>query len=140
MGDMMRGALAVAAALVLAVGCEGIGYKTVRDPLRSQVIRVVSGDRLYFELKENASTGFTWDYSCDDSDVEVTIDHEGPRTGGASCGAPGLAKVRIRVHRGYDGPSTINFRLRRPWEKGRKPAKEFTITLFKRTGDVAFWE
>jgi len=135
----MKAALLALATLLLACGCEGIGHRIVCDPGKNQVLRVVSGDRLYFDLKENASTGFTWDYTCSDPDVEVTIDHEAGDDSDGRCGVPGVAKVRIRIHRGYDGPSTIRFRLRRPWEKG-PPSKEFNITLYKRTGDVAFWE
>jgi len=128
-----------AAVVALSCGCEGIGRRVVCDPGKSQVIRVVSGDRLYFDLKENVTTGFAWDCECDDSDVEVRIDHEPGDDSDGRCGVPGVAKVCIRVHRGYDGPSTLRFKYRRPWEK-RPPAKEFTITLYKRTGDVAFWE
>ena len=47
------------------------------------------------------------------------------------------AKVMIRIHRGYDGPSTVTFALKRPGEK--TPEKSFTVTLFRRTGDAAFW-
>ncbi len=121
--------LAAAVAIAFVCGCEGIGRRVVSDPGENQVLRVVSGDRLYFSLDENASAGFEWDYTCDDGDVTVTIDRF----------SPGRADVRIRVHRGYDGPSTVIFRLRRTREKS-PPVKEFTITLYKRTGDVAFWE
>ena len=127
------------AALALACGCEGIGMRIVAEPGKNQVIRVTSGDRLYLDLEENATTGYCWDYKCDDPDVEVTIDHAEPEQRDGRVGAAGLAKVRIRIHRGYDGPSTVRFVYRRRWEKS-PPAKEFTITLFKRTGDVAFWE
>ena len=127
------------AALALACGCEGIGVRIVAEPGKNQVIRVTSGDRLYFDLEENATTGYCWDYKCDDPDVEVTIDHAEPEQRDVCVGAAGLAKVRIRIHRGYDGPSTVRFVYRRRWEKS-PPAREFTITLYKRTGDVAFWE
>ena len=129
---------AVLAAALLG-GCEGVGMRIVAEPGQNQVIRVTSGDRLYFDLEENATTGYCWDYKCDDPDVEVTIDHAAPEPGDGRVGAPGLANVRIRIHRGYDGPSTVRFIYRRRWEK-TPPAKEFTITLYKRTGDVAFWE
>ena len=131
--------LLLIAALALACGCEGIGVRIVAEPGKNQVIRVTSGDRLYFDLEENATTGYCWDYKCDDPDVEVTIDHAEPEQSDGSVGAVGLAKVRIRIHRGYDGPSTVRFVYRRRWEKS-PPAREFTITLYKRTGDVAFWE
>ncbi len=131
--------LALCASSAFLCGCEGIGIRHISDPGRSQVLRVVSGDRIYFDLKENVTTGYEWDFICNDSDVEVTIDHFGADADDASAGAPGLAKVRIRIERGYDGPSTVRFVYRRKWESA-PPAKEFTITLYKRTGDVAFWE
>ena len=68
-----------------------------------------------------------WDFVCDDHDVEVRIAHEDR-----------VAKVEVRIHRGYDGPSAITFSCRRA--RGGAPSRQFTITLFRRTGDAAFWE
>lgn len=127
------------ASLALCCGCEGSGFHMISNPGRDQVLRVISGDRIYFDLEENTTTGCAWDYSCDDPDVEVTIDHEAADTSDGRVGAPGIAKVRIRIHRGYDGPSNVHFMYRRKWEKG-PPVKDFDIGLYKRTGDVAFWE
>ena len=127
------------ASLALACGCEGIGVNTIENPERDQVIRVVSGDRIYFDLEENVTTGYMWDYVCNDPDVEVTIDHVAADTSDGRVGAPGLAKVRIRIHRGYDGPSNVHFAYRRLREKG-PPEKDFDIGLYRRTGNVAFWE
>lgn len=123
----------------LLCGCEGVGMRIVAEPGKNQVLRVTSGDRLYFDLEENSATGYCWDYKCDDSDVEVTIDHVAADAANGSVGAPGRAEVRIRIHRGYDGPSAVRFMYRRRWER-TPPVREFTITLYKRTGDVAFWE
>ena len=106
------------------------------QPGVDQVLRVENGDRIYFEMEENAAAGYVWDFTCDDPDVTVTIDHVRP-DGADRVGAPGTAKAMIRVHRGYDGPSAVTFALKRPGE--RKPAKRFTVTLFRRTGDAAFW-
>lgn len=131
--------LLATAALVLACGCEGIGYRIVSEPGKDEVIRVVSGDRIYFDLEENTTTGYAWDFTCSDPDVEVTIDHVAADVSDGRVGAPGRAEVRIRIHRGYDGPSNVHFMYRRRWEKG-PPAKEFDIGLYKRTGDAAFWE
>ena len=124
----MMARLLFAAVFALACGCEGIGYRVLSNPGRGEVLRVVSGDRIYFDLGENAAAGYSWDYVCNDPDVEVTIDH-----------VDAHAEVRIRIHRGYDGPSTVHFKYRRPGEKGPS-AKDFDIGLYKRTGDVAFWE
>ena len=127
------------AMLALACGCEGIGYRIITESGKDEVLRVVSGDRIYFDLEENTTTGYMWDYKCDDPDVEVTIDHVAADASDGRVGAPGLAKVRIRIHRGYDGPSNVHFMYRRQWEKG-PPIKDFDIGLYKRTGDAAFWE
>jgi len=131
--------LLIVAALALVCGCEGIGIRVIDDPGKDEVLRVVSGDRIYFDLEENASAGYVWDYVCTDPDVEVTIDHVDADAAGGRMNAPGFAKVRIRIHRGYDGPSIVHFRYRRSEGKG-PPAKHFDIGLYKRTGDVAFWE
>lgn len=124
----MMARLLFAVVLALACGCEGIGRRVISNPGRDEVLRVVSGDRIYFGLEENAAAGYSWDYVCSDPDVEVTIDHVDDH-----------AEVRIRIHRGYDGPSTVHFKYRRPGERGPS-SKDFDIGLYKRTGDVAFWE
>lgn len=103
----------------------------------NQVVRVESGDRFFLTLEENATTGYMWKAECDDDSVDVIIDHKPPEQSDR-VGAPGQAKVTIRIFRGYDGPSEVRFRYQRSWEA--KPIREFTITLFKRTGDCAFWE
>ena len=120
-------------AMALLAGCAfGRRFYAVQ-PGVNQVLRVENGDRIFFEMEEDAAAGCMWDFTCDDQDVTVTIDHVEP----GRCDAPGSAKAMIRVHRGYDGPSEVTFMLRRPGE--RKARKSFTITLFRRTGDAAFW-
>ena len=127
--------------LLLAFLLAGLlGCRTERHWLEGgfdQVVRVESGDRFFLTLEENGTTGYQWKADCDDDNVDVIIDHKPPERTDLA-GAPGQAKVTIRVFRGYDGPSEIHFRYQRSWEE--KPIREFTITLFKRTGDCAFWE
>ena len=127
-------------ALFLALALAGCSMErhTISSPGTSQAIRVESGDRLFMDLEENRTTGYQWTATCNDPDVEVTIEHEAPDPEDGLVGKPGTADVTIRVHRGYDGPSTVTFCYKRPWEA--EPIKTFTITLFKRTGDTAFWE
>jgi len=134
----MRFGLIALALVTLMSGCAGTRHR-LNNAGENQVIAVESGDRYYFELEENMTTGYRWDCECDDSDVEVQIAHRGPEPAkDGLCGAPGRAEVLFRVHRGYDGPSTLTFRYARNWEK--RPAKSFTITLYKRTGDFAVWK
>ena len=132
----MRALLPALFALVLLAGCNMVWRKILFDPEQNQVLRVEKGERIYFDLNEDVDAGYRWDFTCDDDDVEVTIDHEAPDGGGGGR-ALGTADVRIRVHRGYDGPTTIRFFCKR---RGKPIEKEFTITLYRRIGDYAFWE
>ena len=131
---MRRFAAAMAVSLAaLIAGCAfGRRFSAVQ-PGVNQVLRVENGDRIFFEMEENPAAGYVWDFTCDDKDVTVTINHVRPD----SVGAPGTAKVTIRIHRGYDGPSTVTFSQKRHGEA--TPSKSFTVTLFRRTGDAAFW-
>jgi len=113
------------AAVALTGGCSMSMRRTLENTGSNQVVRVESGDRLLFELEEEPDC--LWDASCADSDVDVTIDHK-----------KGKAKVEIRIFRGYDGPSTVVF-VCRPEGKG-EPKQKFTLSLFRRTGDTAFWK
>ncbi|MBR2838116.1 MAG: protease inhibitor I42 family protein [Kiritimatiellae bacterium] len=132
--------LPLAAACLLAAaisGCaHGMRFSAIR-PGVNQAVCVASGDRLFFEMRENASTGFRWDWTCDDPDVEVSMDHVPPERSDLD-GAPGMVKVSIRIHRGYDGPSAVTFMLKR--DGSGMVSNRFTITFFRRTGDAAFWE
>ncbi len=110
------------------------------NPDKNQVVRVEKGERLYFDLKEDVDAGYRWDFTCDDADVEVTLDHE-PPDGGDEGRELGTAEVRVAggqgARRGYDGPSAGRVFYKSP---GKPIEKEFTITLYRRRGDDAFWE
>lgn len=125
-------------ALMALGGCNFFMRSWLDNPGKSQVVRVESGERIYFDLEEDATAGCRWYATSDDEDVLVKIDHRSEGGGGGSTGARGVAKVEIRIHRGYDGPSAVCFRYLRGDEA--KSLKEFTLTFYKRTGDVAFWE
>ena len=125
-------------AALLLTGCQMVDRRILSDPAKNQVIRIERGDRLYFDLEENGTTGYQWEVICTDPDVEVTLDHQPADVPKGLVGAPGKAKVRIRIHRGYDGPTDVCFQYRRSWEK--KPIQKFTLSLYRATGDRAFWE
>jgi len=118
------------------VGCN-FGRHAISSPGTSQAIRAESGDRFFMDLEEDSAAGYRWQGKSNDPDVDVVVDHERGNDGDGRVGALGKAKVMIRVFRGYDGPSAVTFTYRRG---GEEPVKEFVITLFRRTGDCAFWE
>lgn len=136
MTRMARGILALGV-LAAVAGCQMGFRRTLENPGRNETLHVASGDRLVFELDENMTTGYSWTGTSDDGDVEVRIDHLGAADL-SRAGAPGRAAVEVRVHRGFDGPATVRFAYRRPWEKD--PVRAFTLVLYKRNGDFAVWE
>ena len=122
--------------LMLTSGCNMVWRRILPNPDKNQVVRVEKGERLYFDLQEDVDAGYRWDFTCDDGDVEVTLDHD-PPDGGDEGRELGTAEVRIRIHRGYDGPSVVRFFYK---AVGKPVEKEFTLSLYRRLGDFAFWE
>lgn len=126
---MLRASMFAAASIAAAAvaGCaSGMRFSSVR-PGVNQVVCVASGDRIFFSMDEDAASGMRWECTCDDPDVEVFMSR-----------STRSVRVEMRVHRGYDGPSAVTFVLKGPGP-GRVSGR-FTVTLFKRTGDTAFWE
>ena len=116
----------LAAAMAVAAGCAfGMRFSAI-TPGANQALRVESGDRLFFDLEEKGEPGHEWDFKCDDGDVSVAVAH-----------GDDTAHVELRIHRGYSGPSKIVF-----FKRGLqgKESGHFVLTLFRRTGDAAFWE
>ena len=104
-----------------------IDRKLVFDPGKNQIIQTESGERFYFSLDERG--GAVWSARSDDPDVDVAISHTHP---------PTEASVSIRVHRGFDGPSTVYFVRKKPGS--RMVVGKFAMSFFKRTNDAAIWE
>ena len=113
--------------VALAVAGCSVERHVISSPGKSQVIRVESGDRFFMTLDEDAAAGGRWSATCRDPDVEVRVEH-----------TAGAAEVLIRIHRGYDGPTDVSFKYGRSDEKA--PQRQFTLSLYRRTGDCAFWE
>ena len=132
----LRVFLGVLLAVALSGCAHGLRFSAI-TPGVNQAVCVASGDSLFFEMRENRSSGYRWDYVCDDPDVEVSMEHVPPGKRDVN-GASGSVRVKIHIHRGYDGPSAVTFTLKRP-NSGRV-AERFTVTFFRRTGDAAFWE
>ena len=118
--------------VALVAGCAtGRRFQAV-EPGVNQVVRVASGDRMFFELEE--PRGFRWDFECDDGDVSVSL-----KRGQGEVGGTSVVRVEIRIHRGYDGPSAVTF-MKRAQNGAPTADGRFTVTLYKRTGDTAFWK
>lgn len=118
----------LALALALLAGCRFVDRRTVDNPGRNEIIRVESGDRLYFDLEDDPVAGMLWNCRSDDRDVEVAVERR----------EPGKARVCVRVHRGFVGPATLRFVCRK--DGGPEGPGAFTVALFRRADATAFWK
>ena len=117
--------LAVIGALLVAAGCD-LGMHWIAEPGHDQVIRVRTGDRYYLTLEEGGPDGARWTAESDDRDVTVVMDRE-----------DGKVKVRMWIHRGFDGPAAVTFTCR---YRSGIPNRGFVVSFYKATIDRAFWE
>ena len=115
--------VALMTCLVLA-GCQLGLSRSLENPGSNQIVRVASGDRFRFDLP--TEKGCAWRSSSDDPDVSVLVHAKGE-----------VSAVEIRVHRGYDGPSSVRFR-QLDVRTGRQ-VSTFTLSFYKRNGDAAIW-
>lgn len=136
----MRRLLSLLSLVLLAgsfAGCR-IGRYYLTEPVTDQFIEVKSGDRVYVELEENSTTGYQWSATVDDERIELGIEHLPPEANGELYGRAGLARVMIRVHRGFFGPAAVELKYARSWSD--EVARTVTIGLYRRPTDVANWK
>lgn len=113
------------AIFVVLTGCQQFHWTHWDCARKNEVLRVESSQRIFFELP--IDPGHMWDAVDDDDDVDVMFKRDGDH-----------ADVELRIHRGYDGPSVVRFRYRK--DGTNRVLEEFTLSLFRRTGDQAYWK
>ena len=90
------------------------------------------GEPVRFSLEENASTGFGWEVESNTNECTVALRHRGGNNG-AICGAPGLLDVTVTSR--VRTPVRVEFRYRRPWEKGVEPWKTLQLVVNTVSGE-----
>ena len=115
---------------VLAVAVS-VAPLTAQQETPTIPVEVEQGRTTSVMLRSNPSTGFSWGLAeplPEDSPVEVSIrlstaaPDSSPR-----CGTPGQTIVEFRGLR--PGIRRVRLEYRRPWEKGRSPARELSFEV-----------
>lgn len=119
-------------------GCRLSRY-SLDETCDGQTIQVKSGDRISIDLEENATTGYIWTAECNDPDITIVRETEGPDDDKPLCGAPRKIRFIIRVARGFDDTTHVTFRCKRPW-KGGGTARVIDVILFRKVEDTAPWK
>ena len=97
-------------------------------------IAIKIGEMYTLRLPGRSSAGYTWEYSFTGSDQVVQVTSEGVREkprGGVNERTPESYSADILFHlRALEpGQVTINFSLRRPWEKRQPPLQIYALEI-----------
>ena len=92
------------------------------------IARTPAGTPVRFVLEENGTTGYGWEIDSNTNECEVVVEHRGAPVEGGLAGAPG--RMSVAVTSKVQTPARVEFRYRRPWEKGVKPVKSVRLILY----------
>ena len=92
------------------------------------IARASAGAPVRFVLEENGTTGYRWEIDSNTNECEVVVEHRGASVEGGLAGAPG--RMSVSVTSKVQTPARVEFRYRRPWEKGVKPVKSVRLILY----------
>lgn len=98
------------------------------------IARAPAGTPVRFVLEENGTTGYIWEIDSNTNECEIVAEHRGTAANGLA-GAPG--KMSVTVTSKVQTPARVEFRYRRPWEKGVKPIKSVRFILYTAADKVA---
>ena len=96
-----------------------ISYYTIENAPEAMELRLKHGESITFLLEENPTTGYVWEASYDRKHCKVDLKQRASKAN--KVGAPGLVEVKIKLRTNRD--ATVELAYRRPFEKGKKPAK-----------------
>jgi inhibitor of cysteine peptidase len=95
-----------------------------------RTIKVLAGAKVFVRLRGNPTTGFRWQLAEKPGDtLEPLVDEEyAPDRGKpAAVGSGGSFTFAFRAVK--PGSGVIRLAYRRPWEKDKKPAQTFSVTI-----------
>lgn len=85
------------------------------------------GDVITIRLSENSTTGYAWQWEDFPEHFLVLDSSDLLLPGELEVGGGGIRQFRLHVQ--SKGRATVHIVLRRTWEKGKSPAKEFVFTV-----------
>ena len=99
---------------------------TLKEIPSELVVERRAAEPVRFLLEENASTGYRWDVEWNASESDVALDRRASASG--LCGAAGLLDVAVTSK--VQTPARVEFRYRRPWEKGVAPLRTLKLLVY----------
>ena len=103
----------------------GIRWLTEADEGRGIELRL--GDRLSISLGGNPTAGYSWELAAVDRRVLVPLGKPGYQPSSAAVGSGG--NFAFEFEAAAAGQTAVRLVYRRPWEKRRRPAQTFGVTV-----------
>jgi inhibitor of cysteine peptidase len=92
-----------------------------------RTIELRAGDRLSVHLSGNPTAGYSWELAVVDRQVLAPLGDPAYRASSPAIGAGGFFAFEFRAAAG--GRTDLRLVYRRPWEKRRRPAQSFAVTV-----------
>lgn len=124
----------LSAALFLLLACSAFAAEektlALREDSDGKSFTLTDEKVVMILLKGNPTTGYSWfvkevEGKAVAQDGEVVYQKDDPATPRPGQGGVFAASFRPK----NAGKSTIHMEYKRPWEKGKEPAKTFTVTI-----------
>lgn len=99
-----------------------------------RTLHLEKGDTFTIVLESNPTTGYQWNFGAPPCDKQVMSlrDDRSIQPDTQLCGAPGKRSLSFQAEGA--GRTGLNLVYVRPWEKDRKPAREFNLTVIVKNG------
>jgi inhibitor of cysteine peptidase len=127
--SLLACALALAVPLATPAGEKKDPAVVVTDKDAGGKVTVKKGGTLLVKLSGQPSTGFSWAVAANKAGV---LKPEGKPTTEKVKGKPKIGGPVLQVFKfsaAGEGESKLELEYKRPFEKGKKPAKTFTVTV-----------
>jgi inhibitor of cysteine peptidase len=100
-------------------------WLTEADAGRTVALHV--GDRLAIRLPGNPTAGYSWEVAGVNARILAQVGEPGFQPSSGAIGSGGLFAFEFRA--ASAGQTALRLVYRRPWEKRRRPAQSFALTV-----------
>jgi inhibitor of cysteine peptidase len=90
-------------------------------------VELRAGDRLSISLGGNPTAGFSWELTAVDKKVLAPLGKPDYQASSAAVGSGGMFAFEFEA--AAAGQTAVRLVYRRPWEKRRRPAQTFGVTV-----------
>ena len=108
------------------------GFRWLTEADAGRTIELRTGDRLSVSLAANPTSGYSWELAAVDRRVLAPVGEQGYQASSAATGSGGMFAFEFEA--AAAGHTELRLVYRRPWEKDRRPAQSFKVSVIVESG------